>query len=244
MIVGRAGAAVAASLAFLFTTLSGSAATAAHPTGAPCGWGSGDSGVVRGHLRGDVNGDGLGDAVSVIARYGSRQGCRFALRVQIARGATLVLRLPDSLGDADAATVRAQPWPRLVVLAKIDSKPGAQPIVSLDAGASTVFFGIFALRGQHLLKLESPRFAVGASGVASAVDCWHGSGSDEVVSSFAQSTPRGWTVQRRLYRLIGNRFRRVPQSLPVLHLKSTATLPEFRGGMPFPSCTRAIATRR
>ena len=153
----------------------------------------------------------------------------------------LFAQLADPLQNAGAAEEVAQTWPRLVALARIDKQPGAEPIVTVGQGASTTFFGIFAVRQGRLVRLETPNrstFGLGASRVANGTDCWHGPGSGEVVSSFAQGEPRGWTVQRRVYALKGEVFKALVAS-PVFHVKSLAKLPEFRGGLAFASCTIA-----
>ena len=238
------GAIAAVSVALLVGLLvvveaSGSASSARKA----CDWRrlSNGSFALRGRATGDVDGDGRQDGVSVVARYGARPGCRFALRVRLATGRLLVHRLADPLVGATAAVNREQPWPRLLAVAKIDARRGDQLVVSVDAGASTVFAGVFAIRRGVLVRLRvvDGSFASGASSVASAVDCWRGRASGEVVSSFAFTDPHGWTVIRRIYRLAGQSFRTVLPRRPPFRTKSLIALPEFRGGelAVFPSCT-------
>jgi hypothetical protein len=207
-----------------------------------CDWrGSQGSSPVRGSATGDVDGDGRQDGVSVIARYGARPGCRFALRVRLATGRLLVHRLADPLVGASAAENREQAWPRLLAVAKIDSHRGDQPVVSVDHGASTVVADVFAIRRGSLVRLRiaDGSFSSGASRTASAVDCWHGRASGEVVSTLAFADPRGWSVIRRIYRLAGQRFRPVRPLRPPFHTGSLIALPEFQRGdlTVFPSCT-------
>lgn len=206
-----------------------------------CRWADGGRGVERGVLRGDVDADGRSDRVSVVARYRARPGCRLALRVQLGAEGRLFARLYEA-PDATGADLQRQPWPRLLALVKVDPRPGLQPVVSVQLGSSTVFVGVFAIRGGHLVRLATPlsAFAAGASAVATAVDCWHGARSGIVVSSFAQANVHGWDVSRGFYHLVGNRFRPGGE-LPAVRVKTLAALPEFRGdGLPiFPSCTVA-----
>src|SRR3954462_8542986 len=132
------GAIAAVSVALLVGLLlvveaSGSASSAR----TACDWRrlSNGSFAMRGSATGDVDGDGRQDGVSVVARYGARPGCRFALRVRLATGRLLVHRLADPLVGATAAVNREQPWPRFLAVAKIDARRGDQLVVSVDAGA-------------------------------------------------------------------------------------------------------------
>jgi hypothetical protein len=221
--------------------LASAASAGSAPGGHDCGWSSAGRLATRGVIHSDVDADGRPDTVAVVGRYGAAPGCRLALRVQLGTGITLfhpLAETPNATGD----DLREQPWPRLVSLVKIDPRPGLQPVVSVQLGASTVFVDVFAIHGGQLVRLTAPEsaFAAGASGVASAVDCWHGAGSGEVVSSFAQSNIHGWAVSRSLYRLAGNSFR-PPTTLPPVRVKYLSVLPEFHGpglGI-FPNCTVA-----
>ena len=205
-----------------------------------CGWQAAQRPAVRGAALGDIDGDGRLDHVSVVARYRARAGCRFALRVRLATGRVLIHRLADPLIDGSPADLRDLAWPRLLAIADVDLRRGAQPIVSSDVGASAVSAGVFAVRDRRLMRLVVPGgdFSSGASRTASAVDCWHGRGSGSVVQTFAVADPSGWTVSRRTYRLIGQRFRLSRPVPPSFRVKGLAALPEFSGGdlAVFPSC--------
>ena len=199
------------------------------PGGHGCGWSNGERSVERGVIRADVDADGRPDRVSVVARYGAAPGCRLALRVQLATGISLFHRLVET-PHTTGSDLRKQSWPRLLSLVKVDPRPGLQPVVSIQFGSSTVFVGLFAIHGGRLVRLAAPEsaFGGGVSGVASAVDCWHGAGSGEVVSSFAQSNINGWAVSRSLLRLVGDGFRHVTAHAS-LRVKNLAALPEFHG---------------
>ena len=221
--------------------LSSAASAGSAPGGQGCGWSSAGRLVTRGVLHGDLDADRRPDTVAVVARYGAAPGCRLALRVQLGTGISLfhpLAETPHSTGE----DLRNQPWPRLLSLVKLDPRPGLQPVVSVQLGASTVFVNVFAIHGGQLVRLnaQGDGFGGGVSGVASAVDCWHGAGSGEVVSSFAESNIHGWAVSRSLFRLVGNSFR-PSTTVPSVRVKFLGALPEFHGpglGI-FPRCTVA-----
>jgi hypothetical protein len=205
-----------------------------------CGWLRPARSAVRGAAVGDVDGDRRPDRVSVVARYGASTGCRFALRVALGTGRVLVHPLADPLVGGDPRDLRALPWPRLLAVVKIAPRGGGQPVVAVDQGAASVSVAVFAVRGLRLLRLQGAEFSSAEDGTtAGAVDCWHGAGSGTVVSAFAVATRRDWSVSRRRYRLVGDRFRLLRPSLPPFRVNRLPTLPEFRGGelAVFPSCT-------
>ena len=229
----------ALALVALLSVVAGSAGSAS--AGPGCGWPGAQRLVPRGVLRGDIDADGRLDTVSVVARYRAAPGCRLALRVRLGTGISLFQPLVDD-PRTTGERLRRQPWPRLISLVTIDPQPGLEPVVSTQLGPSTVFVSIFAIHRGRLVRLlvDESAFGGGVSGVASAVDCWHGAGSGEVVSSFAQSDVRGWAVSRSLYRLVGPGFRS-PTVLPPVRVKNLGALPEFHspGLGIFPSCTVA-----
>jgi hypothetical protein len=221
--------------------LSGSAAGS--EVAARCAWSRAHIVALRGFIRADMDGDRRSDRLAVLDLDRLRSSCRFALRVELARGGSSYL----GLGAAPRGFLDT-PYPRLLALVALEHSGRPDALVLTGNGASAGFYRLVGLRDGKLAWLGTPndRFGTGASRWALASDCWHGARSGTVVSSFAEpSYPRsGWTVDRTLSVLRGTRFRY--RRLPVRHVSSLRELPEFRSIRPFPSCTiaRARLTRR
>jgi hypothetical protein len=229
--MGRyAGAVAGVGVPLAVLALVGESTGSASSARAGCAWLGPHPSVLRGTARGDVDRDGRPDRVSVVARYDARAGCRFALRVDLATGRVLVHRLSDPIIGGRPRVLRQLAWPRLLGIAKIDPLLGAQPVVEIGTGASSISAGVFAMRGLGLVRLVGGSFSSCDSQAACTADCWRGRGSGMVVSSFAAAGSHGWTVSRLFYRLVGDRFRLLRPLTPQFRVRRLAALPEFRGG--------------
>ena len=99
-----------------------------------------------GSLRGDVSGDGVDDRIHVVVDDDADIGCRAFLVVmhndELAAVALDVDGLDPSLG-----------LPALRDLKQVDSGDGADVVVDLIAGASTVFAGVYSMATGELARL-------------------------------------------------------------------------------------------
>ena len=189
-----------------------------------------------GSLRGDVSGDGVDDRIHVVVDDDADIGCRAFLVVmhnhELATVALDVDGLDPSLG-----------LPALRDLKQVDSGDGADVVVDLIAGASTVFAGVYSMATGELARLtiegsEPPvqdLFAYGG-GVAqlSAVDC-----AAEGAIVISTAVPRGarYLVTRNYYTAAAGALtsRGEPSTRKVTFERLPARFPEF-AGPPFGSC--------
>lgn len=195
-----------------------------------------DESLRTGSLTGDVSGDGVDDRIHVAVDDGADIGCRAFLVVahddELAAVALDVDGMDPSLG-----------LPALRELRQVDGAGGADVVVDLIAGASTVFAGVYSMASGELARVtiqgsEPPAqdlFAYGG-GVAqlSAVDC---AGEGSILISTA--VPRG-----ARYLVTRNRYTATAGALSSQGEASTGKVafeelptrfPEF-AGPPFGSC--------
>jgi hypothetical protein len=206
-------------------------AVARDKTGARCG---------IGRLSGDVSGDGLKDDVTLRGSW-TRAGCRYWLRVS-SKGAFRLTRLHEGLLDAPRVSPEAR-TAALFGLARIDTRPGAEVLVTLNRSASGEGVGVYSWRHGRLryLAIEGKdRVAgifwhnqAGLGGTQS--DCWRRAGSGYVVTLSYELDPATFDkrAHRSLWRLDGSRFRRV-WSRNYSHTKRR--FPEQRATGPFWLC--------
>ena len=144
-------------------------------------------GPVRSSFVGDVDGDGRPDRVFVRT---APPGCGFHLVVVRRRGRALVAPLR---------------WPVVVALAPIDGRPGAEIVFTDHAGASMAFLGVCTVRRQALLRMRGAVFPVSPGPYFGSVDC----AGRLVVSTTAELRDMRLHVERRFYRVVGEKFRLV-----------------------------------
>jgi hypothetical protein len=190
-----------------------------------------------GVLRGDVDGDGRSDSVSVKVDRRAPLGCQFFLVARTARG--------DLIRRVSGRYDFQQEWPQVVVLARIDRRPGAEVVVTLDHGASQAFGSIFTVRGGVLRRyLESHRYArfnfYGSVGFGGAIDCLGKASGRVVWSGYGHQEGERYVVERQFLRLEGTEFRRIrTEHYRRERYGSWERFPEFRSPQLFPSCTIA-----
>lgn len=106
-----------------------------------------DRGMRESSIRGDVDGDGTADVVWVVVDESAELGCRVFLVVQTASD--------DHVLAVDREAVSfSLGLPAIVDLAQIDTEMGADVVVDLLAGASTVFAGVFTIGSGGLSQLK------------------------------------------------------------------------------------------
>jgi hypothetical protein len=184
-----------------------------------------------------VTGDGVRDRISLTGRW-ARNGCRFWLRVN--GGAPL--RLREGLLEAP----RVSPMARIAGLrgaARVDSRPGAEILVTLNRSASGEGVGVYAFRRERLryMSIEGRNRidgifwhnVAGLGGTRAA--CWRRPASGFVVtmSYVIDSSGRGADIHRRLWRADGLRFRPVWSRD---YRRTRRTFPEQRTPGPFGNC--------
>jgi hypothetical protein len=193
-----------------------------------------------GRLTGDVTGDGVKDAVALRGAW-NRRGCRYWLGVS-SKGVLHSLRLHEGLLDAPAVSPEAR-VARLFGLARIDSRPGAEVLVTLNRSASGEGVGVYRWRNARVryLPIEGKNRVDGIfwhnqAGLAGQrVDCWRRAASGYVITLSYEVDPASATanIERRLWRADGSRFRLV-WSRTYVHTKKT--FPAQRTRMPFGHC--------
>jgi len=163
-------------------------------------------------LLGDVTGDARRDRVSLVGHWQERYGCRYSLVVDSRRG-RFSLRLREGLLEAPRVSPEAR-IADLRGLARIDRRPGAEILVTLDRGASSSGVGVYTVRSGRLQSMRIPgRYTEGlfweAQGLlyGGVADCWRGPANGLVISSYRElSGRRLWDVDRTLFRVGGVRF--------------------------------------
>ncbi len=197
---------------------------------------AGDESLRTGSLAGDVSGDGIDDRVHVAVDDSADIGCQ----------AFLVVDHGDQL---DAVTLEVEgldpalglPAPKQ--LRQVDGAQGADIVVDLVAGASTVFAGVYSMATGELAPVtiegsEPPARDLfpygGGVGQLSAVDC-----ADDATMLISSAVP-----QEARYLVTRNRYTPTPGALLRDGEASTAKVkleslparfPEFAGA-PFGSC--------
>lgn len=198
---------------------------------------AGDESLRAGSLTGDVTGDGDDDDVHVAIDAAGETRCRAFLVVEEGDGlATISVDVEGvdlSLG-----------LPVLKELRQIDGTAGAEVVIDLVAGASTIFAGVYTYAEGELVRMtiegsKTPTehlFAYGGGvGQLSAVDC---AGEGTVVISSAAAHGARYKVTHRSYQvsegaLVLSDTVKVPEKIAIELLPST--FPEF-AGPPFASC--------
>jgi hypothetical protein len=194
-------------------------------------------------LHGDLDGDGRVDSVVVTASYSSPPRCVFHLVARFATGQASIASLPPSC--LDVPCMREAHWPNVEALAAIDRRPGAEIAVTVNAGASTLFLGIYTVKSQKLVRMAIPHslqntFAeFGSAARYDAVDCLGRTTGRVVASDVWVAGARRVLVTRRFLRVVGMYFR-VYRSVNYA-LRGLPRFPEFSGRGPFAHCLVARA---
>jgi hypothetical protein len=184
-------------------------------------------------LRADVNGDRRPDRVWIAARKTGPIQCRYA-----------VVAADPGHWLSSGIVVPRDPTsaPKLVVLASIDRRAGAEIVIERDHGASTAFALVLTKHDGPLTAIRADTsdglFSyAGSLGNFSDVDCGRRAGT--IVTAGA-GTLDGTTygAERSVYRINGTRLRRVSRT--VLHRVSRdealSLFPSRREPRPFGSC--------
>ena len=189
---------------------------------------------------GDVTGDGRTDAVTLRGAWTTR-GCRYWLGVS-SRGAFHAVRLHEGLLDAPRVSREAR-VASLFGLARVDSRRGAEVLVTLNRSASGEGVGVYTWRHGRLryVPLEGKSRVEGifwhnqAGLGGSRVDCWRRPASGYVVTLTYEVDPASTetSLHRRLWRADGSRFGVVWTRN---YVQTTRTFPEQKAQVPFGSC--------
>jgi hypothetical protein len=168
----------------------------------PCPAHPATQGHVRSSFVGDVDSDGAPDRVFV--RIASAPlHCAIHLVVVPRRGRPLLARLRPPASSRYA--VRTSGWPRVVALARIDGRPGAEIVFTDHAGASMAFLGVYTVRRHALMRMRGVVFPVSPGPYFGSVDC----AGTLVVSTTAELHGMRLLVDRRFFRVVGREFRLV-----------------------------------
>jgi len=195
-----------------------------------------DESLRTGSLTGDVSGDGVEDQVHVAVDDSADIGCRAFLLV--AQGDELAAVALDVEGMDPALGL-----PALRQLTQVDGAEGADVVVNLVAGASTVFAGVYSMAGGEPARVtiqgsEPPvrdLFPYGGGvGQLSAVDCTEA--GTILISSAVPQGARYLVTRNRYTPTSGALLREGQASTGKVKFEALpARFPEFAGG-PFGSC--------
>ena len=190
-------------------------------------------------LRGDVDGDRTRDRISISGWWEEGHGCRFALAVHSA-SRTHRLRLREGLLEAPNVNVRIA---YLFGLARIDSRPGSEILVTLNHSASGPAVGVYTFRRGRLHyvpiagknRIEGIFWHNQAGLGGSSADCWKRAASGYVVTMSYQvdASGAGADIERQLWRTDGFSFRLVWSRQ---YRKTHRTFPEQRTSGLFGLC--------
>jgi hypothetical protein len=205
----------------------------------PCPVHPATQGHVRSSFVGDVDGDGARDRVFVSVDSSARPRCALHLVVRLRRGRALTARLDPPV--LEPGVIRQLPWPRVAALAEIDRRRGAEIVVTVDEGASTVFLAVFTVRRRRLIRMRLPGLeqafpALGSVMHFSGVDCVGERRSGVVVSTLAERGLKRLLVERRFFRAVGTRFRLIRRRTYVFGPNATLRFPELSDRGPFARC--------
>jgi hypothetical protein len=155
-------------------------------------------------LRGDVDGDGTEDRVTLRVAETSERSCRHLV----------VVEMPAS--DALTAPVDPLPWPgtdpKLLLLAEIDGRSGAEPVVALSPLAVYRPGLVFTMRDGELAQMQLEE--EGVMGLfpfydefPAGVDCAGQPGTIVVtLGRLKGADDSHWHVTRTVYRVAGIGF--------------------------------------
>ena len=199
-----------------------------------------DESARRAVLRGDVTGDDRRDEVFLAVDEGGEPGCR-ALLFVVDRGEKSAVSL-----DVEE-TGLGLGLPAITGLRQIDGLGGAEIVVDMVAGASTLFAGVFAFANGSLQQVRIDQsqpptenlFAYGGGvGQLSAADC---AADGTILISTAVPEGRRYRVERHTYTFDGLVIAHDPSKDETLRRRLRMiprSFPEF-AGPPFSSCPDA-----
>jgi hypothetical protein len=204
----------------------------------PCPPHPAEQGQVRSSFVGDVDGDGASDRVFVRLDGEAAPRCALHLVVRLRHGPALTARLAPPFLDIGA--IRQSPSPAVAGLAEIERRRGAEIVVTVDEGASTVFLAVFMVRRHRLIRMRLPGFeqtfpALGSVTHFAGVDCVGGRRSGVVVSTQTGRSLKRLFVERRFFRAVGTRFQLIRRRTYSLGPNVSPPFPELSHG-PFARC--------
>ncbi|HEX2240093.1 MAG TPA: hypothetical protein VHJ82_02975 [Actinomycetota bacterium] len=188
-------------------------------------------------LAADVDADGRDDDIALAVDESGPQGCQVFVVVRTSAAVAAV-----GIDQAGMTVLRAAGIPRLAQAADIDNRSGAEVVVDLIAGASTVHAAIFSMGSGVLERLliegDGPETADlfpygGSVGHIEASDC---AGVGQIVVS--RAVPRGrnsYLVTRRFYRTEGSSAEPSGEEQHGVAAGQIDKFPEYRTS-PFGSC--------
>ena len=194
-------------------------------------------------LEGDIDRDGQSDFARVVDVPRFPDSCSRFVVVREASGNRFAARLPEWW---------APQIPKVAAFARIDTAPGADIVVTFDAGGFSRQVALFSIRDGKLVALKLPDIFIVADArrEAANLDC---AGPNEIVwSTSGRRSGPTTDVLRLFYRLHGTRFQLEPPKtqrlrVPTGSIGTSAELsrteriaspvPELsRLDVPFPSC--------
>lgn len=219
--------------------MGGAILLAAVVAASPCPAHPAQQGQVRSSFVGDVDGDRAPDRVFVRVDGTAAPRCALHLVVRLRHGPALTAPLAPPV--LETGVVRQLPWPRVAALAEVDRHPGAEIVVTVDEGASTVFLAVFIVRSHRLIRMRLPGSeqtfpALGSVMNFAGVDCVGGRRSGVVVSTLGARSLKRVSVERRFFRAVGTHFRLIGRRTYAFRPNAPLRLPELAGGGPFARC--------
>ena len=185
-----------------------------------------------GSLSGDVDGDGSDDRVFLAVDADAPEGCKAFLVAETEGGA-----LAEEISDPDISFDLG--LPTLEGITQVDARPGAEVVVRILSGASTLFVGLFTVNEGELERIEIEGDTQYGNLFPSGGSVGHLEGSDciedGIVVSLAVPKGKGYDVTRTFYSLTATRAEPTGSATEFVRPRSLNRYPEF-AGVPFSTC--------
>lgn len=186
-------------------------------------------------LSGDIDGDGAADRVRLLVDRGGKAGCAAFVVAETETGS-----LAAAIAEPELTFELG--LPALAGLVDVDGRPGAEVLVTILAGASTQFAGLFTAGGDELERVTVAPGVTGygdllpsggSVGHLEATGCGREPGS--VVVSTAIARNRGYRLTREV--LLFRDARLEPATIERISVsaRELGAYPEFQGAL-FGNC--------
>jgi hypothetical protein len=186
-------------------------------------------------LSGDIDGDGAADRVRLLVDRRGRAGCAAFVVADTETG-----ELAAAIAEPELTFELG--LPALAGLVDVDGRPGAEVLVTILAGASTQFAGLFTARGDELERVTvapgvtgyGDLFPSGGSvGHLEATGCGREPGS--VVVSTAIARNHGYRLTREVLLFRDARLERDTTERLSVSAQDLGSYPEFQSAL-FGNC--------
>ena len=186
----------------------------------------------QGSRAGDIDGDGSDDMVYLAVDQNGPQGCRAFVVADTEGG-----RLAEEISDPDISVDLG--LPTVESITPVDGRPGAEIVVRILAGASTLFVGLFTVHEGELERVQvagQPQYgnlfpSGGSVGHLEGSDC----SGDGIMISLAVPEGRHYEVTRTFFSLSATMAEPTHTEVAFVRPRNLNRYPEL-GAPPFSDC--------